>query len=171
MSVTLEGIDSDRAYEARSLVRMLDKLLVDLVAGFENYGITLPGRRYWTLGTPAADCEQVVISLVQTYIGPPGDEATSPQRCDAARSATVTIQVIRCVPVISPRGAAPTPDQIQTASEALAVDLWVTLDLISALDQWDSMGGPGLGVIATGEAGEPQGGFQGVTVTLTMAVP
>jgi hypothetical protein len=41
---------------------------------------------------------------------------------------------------------------------------------INELDQWDDTG-YGIGVIATSEVGEPQGGFQTVALNITMAVP
>jgi len=47
----------------------------------------------------------------------------------------------------------------------MAVDAWTLLDASCLCDEW------GLGVIATVTAGEAQGGFQGVNMTLTVAVP
>jgi hypothetical protein len=41
---------------------------------------------------------------------------------------------------------------------------------INQLDQWDETG-YGVGVIATLDTPEPEGGFQTVTMQITMAVP
>jgi len=44
------------------------------------------------------------------------------------------------------------------------------LDSARELDRWDPASF-GLGVIATVETGSPEGGFQTVSMTITMAVP
>lgn len=169
MSIT--PLDPERAVEIRSLVTLLDGVLERVVAGFEQSGVKLPERRYWTLSQPAADCEQLVVSFIQAYYGPPGDEASSPQRCDGPRSAAVDIQLIRCIPTVGARGRAPSAAQIQESSEQLAIDAWLLLDIAGSLDMWDAPLPGGLGVIATVDAGEPQGGFQSVTLHLTTAIP
>ncbi len=161
--------------DARSIVTMMDKILERVQTGFAEAGVELPERRYWTLGLPAADCEQLVVSFNQAYIGPPGDEASEPQRCDAPRTAQIDIQVLRCIPTpTGSRGRAPTASAIQGASEAQAIDAWVLLDIACTLDTWDDPSGfpgPGFGVIATVDAGEAQGGFQGPVLHLTVAIP
>lgn len=161
----------DRAVEIRSLVSLLEKVLASVVAGYAAASVDLPERRYWTMQQPSADCEQLVVSFLQTYIGPPGDEASQPQRCNSPRSASLTVQVVRCIPTVSAKGRPPTAEQIQDGSEPLAVDAWLLLDIASDLEQWDPYGGPGLGVIATVDADEPQGGYQSVSLRLTMAIP
>lgn len=168
--MTTTPLDPERAAEVRSLADLLGGVLERVIGGYAQAGVELPERRYWTLGTPAADCEQVVVSFVQAYIGPPGDEAGSPQRCTSPRSANMNVQVIRCIPTMGARGRAPSEAAIQGASEQLAIDAWLLLDLAGDLDMWDPIG-PGLGVIATVETGEPQGGFQAVTLNITMAIP
>lgn len=161
--------------EALSIVTMMDKILARIEEGFAGHGVELPERRYWTLSTPAADCEQLVVSFNQAYIGPPGDEASEPQRCDAPRTAQIDIQVLRCIPVpTGSRGRAPDAATIQKASEKQAIDAWVLLDIACTLDTWDDPSGfvgPGYGVIATVDAGEAQGAFQGPTMHLTTVIP
>jgi hypothetical protein len=44
------------------------------------------------------------------------------------------------------------------------------MESINLLDQWDDLG-YGIGVVATLEAGDPEGGFQTTVLTITMAVP
>lgn len=164
-------VDEARAAEARSLVTLMTRVLDSVVNIYASTGVALPDRRYWLLGTPVVDCEQVTVSFIQGYVGPPGDEASLPQHCDAPRTAVLQVQVHRCVPVANAKGRAPTPKAISDASEALAIDLFLLLESAASLESWDMGGGPGLGVIATVEATEPQGGFQGAVLNLTTAIP
>lgn len=171
MTTTTATLDPERVAEVRSLVTMLDEILRRVVAAYEQSGVPLPERRYWTLSQPAVDCEQLVLSFVQAYVGPPGDEAALPQNCQGPRSAAVDIQVVRCIPTVGSRGRAPEAAAIQESSEQLAIDSWLLLDTAAQLDTWDQAGLPGMGVIATVEAGDAQGGFQGVTLHLTTVIP
>jgi hypothetical protein len=109
--------------------------------------------------------------MLQMYIGSPGDEATQPRRCNDPRSATLLVSVSREVPVVGVNGRPPAADDIQAFSEISAYDAWILLDSSRALDQWSTGGSFGLGVIATVETGAPEGGFQTVTMTITVAVP
>jgi hypothetical protein len=161
-----------RLEEAQSLSRMLQGVLDQVVASYAAVPLSLPSRQYWTLQQPAADCEQLVVSFMQAYMGPPGDEASTPQRCNSPRTAVLQVQVIRCIPTAGPKGKAPTAQQIQDGSEQLAMDVWLLLDIAADLEQWDApLGGFGLGVIATVAAEEPLGGFQAVTLSISMAIP
>lgn len=159
--------------DALHLADALDTILARVVGGFEQAGVELPTRRYWTLSTPAADCEQLVVFFNQAYVGPPGDEANEPQRCNSPRTAQIDIQILRCIPAsVGPRARSPEPAAIQAASRVQAIDAWVLLDIAAHLDTWDGdLPGFGLGVIATVDAGEAQGGFQGPTLHLTVAIP
>lgn len=166
-------LDPTRAEEVRSLVNTLDEILERVVAGFEQAGVSLPDRRYWTMNEPAADCEQLVVFFNQAYIGPPGDEASEPQRCDSPRTAQIDIQILRCVPVPKGRGQImPKPEEIQAASVVQAIDAYLLLDLACQLDTWDHpIHSRGLGVIATVDAGPAEGAFQGPVLHLTVAIP
>lgn len=156
--------------DAKNLANLMQNVLNAVISTYSSYNMPLPGRRYWTLGAPAVDCEQVVVTMLQMYIGTPGDEATTPRRCNDPRSATLLIQVSREVPVAGQNGKAPAADAIQAASEISAYDAWILLDSARQLDQWDPATF-GLGVIATVETNSPEGGFQTVTMTITVAVP
>lgn len=79
--------------EALSLVNLAQAIFDGVVAGYAQNGATLPSRRYVTLGTPANDCEQMVVAWQQIYLGTPGDErryrrtVTRPsRRCSRCRS-------------------------------------------------------------------------------------
>jgi hypothetical protein len=156
--------------DAKNLAVLMQNVLNAVINTYTSYTMPLPGRRYWTLGTPAVDCEQVVVSMLQMYIGSPGDEATSPRRCNDPRSVTLLVQVSREVPTVGTNGRAPSGDAIQDGSEISAYDAWILLDSARLLDQWDPANF-GLGVIATVETSSPEGGFQTVSMTITMAVP
>ena len=156
--------------DAKNLAILMQNVLNAVIDTYTSYTMPLPGRRYWTLGTPSVDCEQVVVSMLQMYIGSPGDEATSPRRCSDPRSATLIVQVSREVPTVGTNGRAPSEEAIQDGSEISAYDAWILLDSARLLDRWDPANF-GLGVIATVETSAPEGGFQTVSMTITMAVP
>jgi len=164
---SITGASSD----ALSLKNLLDDVLQVIVDRYAHHGVTLPARQYWTAGQGAIDCEQLVVSFQQLYIGPPGDQASAPQRCNSPRSTVLTATVAREIPTISGRGHVPAGEKIQEGAYIAAVDSWVLLDCVAFLDQWDTTGAFGLGVIGTVDVESPEGGFQLVTATFTIAVP
>jgi hypothetical protein len=149
---------------------MMDGVLERVETIFQSYNVELPQRRYWSIGQPAIDCEQVVVSFMQMYLGAPGDEATAPQRCHVPRSAVLTISIARAVPIVGQNGRPPSQEKIQQSSAVSTIDAWVLMDAVKLFDMWDNTG-YGLGVIATVEITPPEGGFQSVIMNLTMAVP
>lgn len=154
-----------------SIVYMLQGILDRTVDAYTTAGVDLPARRYWTLASTPADCEQLVVIFIQAYPGPPGDEASTPQRCDGPLTASIQVQITRCVPTVSVKGKPPTLEQIQAGAEPLVIDSYVLLRAARSLEMWDEGEGYGLGVIATVDAGEPQGGYQAVTMNISMAIP
>lgn len=164
--IDLSGVTED----ATDLRDLLDGVLERLQNVFQSYNVNLPQRRYWTMGQPAIDCEQVVVSFIQMYLGAPGDEATTPQRCNVPRSAVLSISIAREVPTVGQNGRPPSPEKIQSASEATAIDAWVLMQSVREFDMWDDSG-YGAGVIATVDVSPAEGGFQSVNMQLTMAVP
>lgn len=158
--------------DAKALAEYLNEVLSRTVTVYNTYNIPLPERRYWTMADPAVDCEQLVVSFIQMYIGSPGDEVSIPRRCNDPKSATLHVSVARKVPVVGSSGKAPSASIIQEYSELQAIDAWTLLTSAAELDAWaSSYGGLGLGVIATVDTAEPQGGYQSTTLTLTSAVP
>lgn len=162
----LTNVDDDARHLAEHLQNVLDKV----VAAFASYSMPIPERQYWTLGQTVVDCEQLVVTFLQMYIGAPGDEATSPRRCSDPRSATINISVSRQIPTVGPNGRAPSAARIQTAAEASAYDAWILMEVVRELDTWEEVG-YGLGVIATVETPPAEGGFQTTVLTMTSAVP
>ena len=161
---------SDFAEESLNLKELMDGILEKVCSVFQSYNVQLPSRQYWTMGQPAIDCEQLVVSFAQMYLGTPGDQATTPQRCHVPRTAVVNVLLTRQIPVVGQNGKAPSASKIEESSYISAVDAWVLMESINLLDQWDSSG-YGLGVIATLDMIGPEGGFTSVNLQLTLAVP
>ena len=162
----LSGVSED----AVNLRDMMAGVLERVQSVFQSYNVELPVRRYWTMATPAVDCEQLVVYFQQLYLGPPGAQVGEPQRCHVPRSATITISIARETPIVQQNGRPPAPERIEQASEVMAIDSWVLMESINQLDQWDDTG-YGVGVIATLAVNPPEGGFQTTEMTVTMAVP
>ncbi len=149
-----------------SLVTLSQTILNGVVDGYGAKGIELPARQYVTLGTPVNDCEQLVVSWQQSYIGMPGDEASLPQQCDSVpKSAVFVVQLCREMPVVSQSGKSPKAEDIQARSEILLLDAHVLLDLVGHIDPY------GLGVIATADVVEVSGGMGCIQVQTTLAIP
>lgn len=164
--VDISGVSED----ALNIVDMLDGILSRVVTTFESYSVPLPTRRYWTVGQSSIDCEQLTVTLVQTYLGSPGNQLTTPQRCTAPRTAVVLVTVAREIPTVSINGRPPTAANIEEAAQISAIDTWVLLQSLNLLDMWEE-GGFGIGVVGTVETPPPEGGFQLVVLELTMAIP
>jgi len=162
----LIGVSEDAVH----LRDMMEGVLERVQNVFQSYNVELPVRRYWTMATPAVDCEQLVVYFQQLYLGAPGAEVGEPQRCHVPRSATVAISISRATPIVGQNGRPPAPEKIEEASEVMAIDAWVLMDSVNQLDQWDETG-YGVGVVATLDVSPPEGGFQTTTMLVTMAVP
>jgi len=161
---------ADVSEDALNLKNLLDNVLSTVVSVFTSHNVPLPDRQYWTMGEAAVDCDQLSIALIQIYLGPPGDEAASPQRCNTVRSAVMAISISRAVPVVGTSGRAPTAERISEGAAISAVDAYVLLSSINTLDQWEP-GSFGVGVIATVDIQPPLGGYQTVSMQLTIAIP
>jgi hypothetical protein len=164
--IDVTGVSED----ATNLRDMMQGVLARVETIFQSYNVNLPQRKYWMMGQPAIDCEQLVVSFVQMYLGAPGAQVGEPQRCNVPRSATLNVSISRETPIVGQNGRPPAPEKITAASELVAIDSWVLMQSINLLDQWDEYG-YGVGVIATLETAGPEGGFQTTTLTITMAVP
>jgi hypothetical protein len=156
--------------DSLNLKNMMEGVLERVQTVFQSYNVELPNRCYWTMGQPAVDCEQLVVSFLQMYLGAPGAQVGEPQRCNVPRSATLSVSISRSTPIVGQNGRPPSPDKIELASSVQAIDSWVLMESINLLDQWDDTG-YGIGIVATLEAGSPEGGFQTTALTITMAVP
>ena len=170
MATTFDINKASVSSNAKNLAVFLQAVLDQVVASYASYNMPIPVRRYYTLGDPAYDCEQVVVSFVQMYVGAPGDEATQPRRCNDPRSATINVSVTRSIPIVGQNGRPPSAEAIQAAAEIIAYDAYILLDSAAQLDNWEPTGF-GMGVIATVETRTAEGGLQTTVLTLTAAVP
>lgn len=156
--------------DALNLVNLMKTTLSEVEGIYEKYNVPLPARRYWAMARPAEDCEQVVVSFLQMYLGAPGDQANLPQHCNVApRSAVLEISITRCYPV-GINGKEVPVGQIEDASEWGAIDAWVLMDSLPVFDNFGGLGA-GPGIIATITVNEPSGGLQSTIMNLTVAVP
>ncbi len=94
----LTGVSED----AVNLRDMMTGVLERVQTVFQSYNVELPNRRYWMMSTPAVDCEQLVVSFQQMYLGAPGAEVGEPQRCNVPRSASIAITISRGLLYTSP---------------------------------------------------------------------
>lgn len=164
--VTIAGVQE----EALNLKNMLDTVLERVEGVFTSYNVPLPSRRYWTMGQPVIDCEQLVISFIQMYLGTPGDQASTPQKCEMPRTAVFVVSIARPIPVVGQNGRAPSAEKIEEGSAISAVDAWVLMESMKALEPWDETS-LGMGVIATVDSPQTDGGFSVVNMQISMVVP
>lgn len=139
-------------------------LLASIESAFTTHTITLPARRYVTIGTPVNDDEQLVVSYVQHYQGVPGDEADGPQPCHVPQSAVFTVNLVRCIPTEDARNRPPTAADIQAASEALMVDAYVLGNVLVNTDP------AGFGTIVTCEVGNISGGLATIVAQTVLGI-
>lgn len=156
--------------EALNAIEMLDGVLTRVISTFNSYNVPIPTRQYWTVGQQAIDCEQLTVTLIQIYLGAPGDQASSPQRCNMPRTAVMTVSISREIPTVGQNGRPPSADKVEDAAKISAIDGYVLMQSLNLLDMWEP-GGYGVGVIATVDYPPPEGGFQTVNMQLTMAIP
>ncbi len=164
--VSITNVDS----EALNLKNMMDAVLERVENVLTSYDVPLPSRRYWTMGQPTIDCEQLVVSFIQMYLGAPGDQASTPQRCEMPRTAVLVVSIARPIPTSGQNGRPPTDDKIQEGSYISAVDAWVLMEAMKSLDPWDETS-LGMGVIATVDSPQTDGGFSVVNMQISMVVP
>lgn len=143
----------DRLYQVARVV------LDTVVATLENP----PPRRYVSVGNPAFDCEQVVVSVDRT-LGHAGDiaqEVTAPLGCLVMRAVDIGVWVIRCAPTMNDDGQAPSAASLEASAAALLRDPVVILNGLVAAHQAGTLApSRGLGFL-NWQALAPEGGFAG----------
>lgn len=155
--------------DAKTLMNQMERILDAVIGVYEQHGIPLPARRYWMMGsTVPEDCEQVVVSFIQAYLGVPGDSAADAQQCNQPRTGVFNVHVTRNYP-IGEVGKAVPADQIIEASKWAAIDsnvlIWALNDLNVAQDGYS-----GPGVIATVNVAPPSGGVQTTVLNISMMI-
>jgi hypothetical protein len=148
------------------VVTLLDTVLEGIIDFYRQESTPLPDKRYWAIGDVSADCEQLTVTLVQTYLGLPGTESFDPVTCNSPRTAVIGIQILRKVPVVGPTGKnVPTSTSIQELSVGPAIDAWMLMDALAAIDIFNSQ------VVLSINAVAPQGGLHGIIATYAMQIP
>lgn len=148
---------------------IFDRIIQSVEETFQSYGIDLPTLRYSTMGNPVHDCEQLTVSLIQAYVGAPGDQAQGPQQCQGPRSAVFQVELVRCFEdgssknLRADKSTAPKPEVINSYTQERAIDLWALLDSSEVLPDYN-------GVIADVAMGDPEGGYQAAILNLVIQI-
>lgn len=155
----------DPAVDYNAVAALLQDVLQAVNDTWIEAGIDLPARQYIHLGAAAMDCEQVTVQLLQVFLGSPGVPPGTAVKCESVRSAMIRINIIRKAPTLGQRGQVPDADALSDAAITFSRDLWLLLTAISKLDR---VGG---GVLADVEPIDPQGGYAGAGLNLTITIP
>lgn len=163
--------------------QIADHLLNTVVATYADHGISLPERRYLSVGGQGStvhDGEQVTVSFEQGYSGRPGAQAQEPVKCDSMRTGVYIVEVVRALPQPNTTAANPSTTipsrygQVVTGVETLPPDIQSAhartqmVDAMLLLDAGIRAGETTLtGSLADVTAGQPQGGFQAMILVLT----
>lgn len=146
-----------------SLATHMQSVLDGIAQTFGQAGVDLPERQYTTFGEAAHDCQQVTVGFEQMYLGPPGDQAQTPQKCTAPRTVVLLVEIVRCIPVLGTRGTPLDLDLLSTTAEQQAIDVWLLMESAAQHATY-------LGALADITVTPPSGGFQAVSMSLIMAV-
>lgn len=143
------------------LPRVLDGWVEAVGTHYDQKGVPLPERRYWMIGTSAHDCEQMVITVQQMFLGTAA-APTELSTCSGPRALTFNLEVIRCTPTVTNRGRAPEALAIQESSVDPVIDLEILLDIAYIFDPDNA------GIMATADVVPAQGGFHGAIAAYTV---
>jgi hypothetical protein len=152
--------------EAQDFVipKFVDTAMRDIAEHYETkVNVPLPARRYWTIGTTAHDCEQMVLAVQQMFLGTAENPLETTQ-CNGPRGLTFTVEVVRCVPGLSNRGQPPAADAVETASVHPVIDMEIMLDLAKYFDPFL------LGVVVNVDPITADGGFHGAIATYSVSL-
>lgn len=150
------------------VVAFMERVLQAVVDEFTAAGVDLPGRRYITFGTPAADCAQLTVALQQIYLGSPGLPAQEPTPCNAMTSAVIRVELLRQVPVPGERETSVPVDSLTASAHEQIYDAEILLGSVSKMcgPAWGS-----LGLFADVTMGIEQGAYAGPVMMITAGVP
>lgn len=132
-----------------------------VVAAYIDAGVDLPDRQYVADGTPAWDCDQVTVYAERTFSGFAGQEVVAPLDCLHIRSAVFWVEIARCVPALTNRGAAPTAAAIEASAQVILRDPIIVANALVQAYRDGELGGC-LGLVLEGWEGlGPEGGYAG----------
>lgn len=169
--------------DPQEFVQIADHILNTVVTTYADHGIDLPERRYLAVGGQGStvhDGEQVTVSFEQGYSGRPGAQAQEPVKCNSMRTGVYIVEVVRALPLTNTSAANPeTPvpsrfGQVKTGAEILPADVQSAharkqmVDAMLLMDAGIRAGETTLtGTLADVSAGQPQGGYQAMTLVVT----
>lgn len=138
-------------------------VLDQLVARLPALDVDVPERRYVSIGLPALDCEQLVVSIdrIVGHEGNPGSESNNPVRCLIMRAVELTVWLVRCVPTLDDDGNAPSAESIDDSSELIAGDPQAILTALLGAYRDGDVGSTWGVVFLDWRALTPQGGLAG----------
>lgn len=149
---------------------VMDSIMNAVEEIFAGYGIDLPELKYLTFATPSHDCEQVTVTMIQGYLGPPGDQAAGPQPCSGPRSGIFQVEIVRCIKDgvsknLRARGGSTAPDAsvISEYARERSRDMWALLEVPNKLADYN-------GSIADVSVTEPQGQYQAAVLNLVVQI-
>ena len=129
------------------LIAACERSLELIQLKYHRANIALPPRQIITHGTPVADCEEVVVYFGSLSEGFPGTQVDV--MCVPALTASLSAQVIRCVPVSGNNGQAPSPEELYQAARLHSIDMMLLMAAARAMS-------PSMTRTINVNAGEPQ---------------
>lgn len=163
--------------------KFADEVMASIERVYAGAGLSLPQLRYITaggIGDTVHDCEQVTISWEQSYTGLPGNPMQEMTRCDGPTTSVFVIEIVRCIPEATSgtrRAARSTPNSavqpVNTSERSEAAytqmrDAFLLREAGMAAGESDLL--TTQGVLLDVSAGTPQGGYQGMLMTLAVAI-
>lgn len=145
---------------------LMQRVLDSIVIKFEQEEIELPERRYLSVGEVAHDCEQLTISFIQMYLGPPGQQAEAPSQCHDPRTAVIQVELTRTMPPNESRSSGPSPNAMNERTHDRTTDAWLLMD--ASLEAFQN---EFTGVLTDVSVTNPQGGYQSVVLNLVVGIP
>lgn len=155
--------------------QLAELILENINQTFAEAGVDLPVVQMFTLGGQGATvhlCEQVSVSAEQMYSGTPGDQAQEPVKCDAPKSTSFAVELVRCVPTGTVRGRSTPLPAAEDAAQQSTVALERMFDMQLLMEAgMNACAGTWFGTgIVDVSAAPPNGGFQSIIMSITTVV-
>lgn len=163
-------VDPARQADSTAVVELTQYVYDTIISYLESCGIEVPKRRSIVIAELVVDDNEGVFGVIfgGTHVGPPGGEIAGPIKGDAPRTAVYDIELWRKVSTQSGGGARarrPAGDAITDQAKTTMKDTWALQQAAYLCDRLNA------GVIATTAPLPPEGGLQGVSLSLQLQVP
>ena len=152
--------------------KLADTILKEIKDIYAQYKVALPPRQYVSVGGPnstAHDDEQVTVTLTSVSPGIAGGPASPYSYLNDVLHANFHIEIVRAIPVPNERmltPAPPTPEAITLSSKALMKDAILLIEAGKRVGEETYSETAMLETVS----GQPQGGMQAMTMSLTLVV-